>query len=54
MKDYIRLCKQGGSKSFLELVKVANLKSPFEEATVNEVVGEVKSWLENVDDERLN
>jgi hypothetical protein len=27
--DYVRLCKAGGSKSFLELVKLANLRSPF-------------------------
>ncbi|MBA3647091.1 MAG: M3 family oligoendopeptidase [Chitinophagales bacterium] len=54
MSDYIRLCREGGSKSFLELVKVANLKSPFEEATLNEVVSDVKNWLEQVDDERLN
>jgi len=28
--DYVRLCKAGGSKSFLDLVKLANLMSPFE------------------------
>ncbi len=30
-KDYHRLCKQGGSMNFLELLDVANLSSPFDE-----------------------
>jgi oligoendopeptidase F len=30
-KDYHRLCQQGGSMNFLELLEVANLSSPFDE-----------------------
>ncbi|MFC0270553.1 M3 family oligoendopeptidase [Metabacillus herbersteinensis] len=52
-KDYLTLCKQGGSKSFLELVKVANLKSPFEDGCVESVVGEIEEWLNKVDDKLL-
>ncbi|MEH7238247.1 M3 family oligoendopeptidase [Bacillus sp. JJ1562] len=51
--DYIHLCKQGGSKPFTELVKVANLLSPFEEGTVQSVVGEIEAWLNSVDDKQL-
>lgn len=47
INDYIRLCKEGGSKSFLELVKVANLKSPFDEGTLEEVVAYASDWLEH-------
>lgn len=54
LKDYIRLCREGGSKSFLELVKVANLKSPFEETTFKETVSAVSEWLKNIDDSLLN
>ena len=54
MVDYIRLCREGGSKSFLELVKVAGLKSPFEEETLSEAVSAVNSWLQKVDDLALN
>lgn len=54
MVDYIRLCKEGGSKSFLELVKVANLKSPFEKETFNEAVAAVSDWLEKIDDMQMN
>lgn len=53
LKDYIKLCDQGGSKSFLELVKVAGLKSPFDPATIDEVVGRVNDWLDGVKDEKL-
>ncbi|MEO5674597.1 MAG: M3 family oligoendopeptidase [Chitinophagales bacterium] len=52
--DYIRLCRQGGSKSFLELVKVASLKSPFEEEAFNDIVTSVEDWLETVNDQLLN
>ncbi|MFS0861819.1 M3 family oligoendopeptidase [Fredinandcohnia sp. 179-A 10B2 NHS] len=51
--DYVHLCKQGGSKPFTELVQVANLLSPFEEGTVQSVVGEIESWLNSVDDKQL-
>jgi M3 family oligoendopeptidase len=54
IKDYIRLCREGGSKSFLELVKLANLKSPFEKETFNKAVGAVSDWLEKIDDALLN
>jgi len=49
-RDYVALCKAGGSQSFLELVKSANLRSPFEDGCVESVVGEIRRFLENVDD----
>jgi M3 family oligoendopeptidase len=48
--DYTRLCNAGGSLPFLELVKLANLRSPFEDGCVASVVGEIKKWLDAVDD----
>ncbi|MCH2082241.1 MAG: M3 family oligoendopeptidase [Saprospiraceae bacterium] len=48
--DYIRLCKAGGSKSFLELVQLADLISPFDDSCVESVVTEIKTWLNNIDD----
>lgn len=48
--DYVRLCKAGGSRPFLELVDFANLNSPFKQGTVASVVEGVESWLKNVDD----
>ncbi len=52
-KDYVELCKLGGSKSFTELVASAKLISPFEEGCVKSVIGEIESWLESVDDTKL-
>ena len=49
--DYLRLCQVGGSKSFLDLVKLSNLKSPFEDGCVESVVGEIKTWLDSIDDQ---
>jgi len=48
--DYVRLCHAGGSQSFLGLVKLANLKSPFDNGTVESVVGEIRKFLAGVDD----
>lgn len=48
--DYLRLCKAGGSKSFLELVKLANLSSPFEDNGIASVVQDIKTWLDSIDD----
>jgi M3 family oligoendopeptidase len=48
--DYLRLCKAGGSRSFLGLVTLANLRSPFEDGCVESVVGEIRNFLNSVDD----
>ncbi len=52
-KDYLKLCKAGGSQSFLELVKYANLDSPFEQGCLETVVEPVKNYLEAVNDMSL-
>ncbi|MDF2683393.1 MAG: family oligoendopeptidase [Brevibacillus sp.] len=51
--DYLTLCKEGGRKSFTELVKVAKLYSPFEDGCVQSVIGDIRSWLDNVNDKAL-
>ncbi|MCY0875494.1 MAG: M3 family oligoendopeptidase [Firmicutes bacterium] len=51
--DYVRLCKEGGSKSFLELVEVAGLKSPFSAGCVESVIPDIERWLDAVDDKAL-
>lgn len=48
--EYLNLCRQGGSLSFTELVKVAGLKSPFEDGCVTSVIGSIENWLDSVDD----
>jgi len=51
--DYLRLCQAGGSQSFLELVELANLVSPFQEGCIASVVKVIENWLEGVDDAKL-
>lgn len=52
-EDYLNLCKLGGTQSFLNLVSAANLKSPFEQQTMDEVVRSVEAYLDSVDDQTL-
>ncbi|UOY92646.1 M3 family oligoendopeptidase [Ectobacillus sp. JY-23] len=51
--DYVTLCRQGGSKSFLELVEVAGVTSPFAPGCVESVVEEIQAWLDSVDDTKM-
>lgn len=51
--DYLRLCKAGGTKSFLGLVELANLKSPFKEGCVSSIIRDIESWLININDKKL-
>lgn len=52
-QSYVKLCKLGGSKSFLNLVQEAGLKSPFEDGTVKEVVDKVKKELLSVNESKF-
>ncbi len=51
--DYVKLCRAGGSRSFLRLVELAGLRSPFDPAAVREVVAEVDRYLDEVDDAQI-
>ncbi|MBB3110168.1 M3 family oligoendopeptidase [Paenibacillus phyllosphaerae] len=51
--DYVKLCREGGSKSFLSLVEAAGLTSPFEDGCVESIIGGIEGWLNNVDDTKL-
>lgn len=51
--DYLRLCQAGGSKSFLELVELAGLTSPFKDGAVESVISVIDGWLSSVDDKAL-
>lgn len=51
--NYLTLCKAGGSKTFLDLVKLAGLNSPFDVNTIQGVMKEVSAWLNSVDDSKM-
>lgn len=51
--DYLAISKVGGTQSFTEMVKIANLISPFEDGCLKSVVGSIDEWLESIDDTKL-
>ena len=51
--DYLRLCRAGGSRSFLELVELAGLRSPFAPGTIASVIGDIRRYLDGVDDTKF-
>lgn len=52
-KDYTTLCNAGGSKSYLGLLKLANLQNPFVDGTIKEIMKPVSKFLSEIDDENL-
>ena len=44
--DYVRLCKAGGSKSFLQLVELAGLENPFEDGVVEKIANRMRERLD--------
>jgi M3 family oligoendopeptidase len=43
--DYLTLCQAGGSRSFLELVELAGLKSPFADGVLKETIDQIEDYL---------
>lgn len=52
-QDYLNICDKGGTESFLGLVRLGNLKSPFEEGCVSSIIGEIETYLMAIDDKKL-
>ncbi|HRG89219.1 MAG TPA: M3 family oligoendopeptidase [Chitinophagales bacterium] len=51
--DYLRLCKAGGSDSFLGLVKLAGLQSPFNKEVFGPLFTELETYLNSFDDMKM-
>jgi M3 family oligoendopeptidase len=52
-EDYLALCKEGGKYNFTELIKIAKIKSPFEETTVKTAIEHPYKWLSSINDDAL-
>lgn len=52
-EDYMRLCSAGGTKPFVSLCEYANLKSPFELGSLENVVRVIDKQLEAIDDSKF-
>jgi M3 family oligoendopeptidase len=51
--DYLTLCKAGGSDSFINLVKLAKLISPFENSCISSIIEHIENELNSIDDTKL-
>ena len=51
--SYLRLCEQGGSQSYLELLEVAGLANPFIDGTIKNQVPKLLEFLDNFDKTKL-
>lgn len=51
--DYLAICNVGGTKTFLEVVKLANLESPFKEGALESTIKSIEQYLDNISDESL-
>lgn len=49
-EDYYHICQIGGTKTFTQIVKEANLNVPFEKDCLKGVMREISQYLENIDD----
>lgn len=52
-QDYLRICKIGGSQTFTKIVKAANLKVPFVDNCLKDVMTCVDEYLNGIDDRKL-
>jgi len=52
-EDYLNLCKAGGKETFLKLVGLAHLKSPFEKGVLGDAVDALWSALDQIDDSKF-
>ncbi|MDQ0221601.1 M3 family oligoendopeptidase [Streptococcus moroccensis] len=51
--DYLAICQAGGTKSFLQMVALANLNSPFKEGALESTVQAASDYLNSIDDKAL-
>lgn len=51
--SYVKLCKAGGSRSFKELLDLAELKSPFEQGSLKTIIPSIEEALNTIDDSKL-
>lgn len=51
--SYLALCKAGGSQSFLKLLDIAGLVSPFNDECISSIIGDIEAWLDKIDDTKL-
>ena len=51
--DYLAICQVGGTKTFLEILDIAHLRSPFEAGALDETIKAVAEYLQEVPEDAL-
>lgn len=52
--DYLAICQVGGTKTFLEILDIAHLRSPFEAGALDDTIAAVSEYLAAVPESDLN
>lgn len=52
--DYLAICQVGGTKTFLEILEIAHLRSPFEEGALDDTIAAVADYLAAVPETQLD
>ena len=52
-QDYLAICQVGGTKTFLEILEIAHLKSPFEAGALDDTIVLVDNYLSSVTEEQI-
>ena len=52
-QDYLAICQVGGTKTFLEILDIAHLRSPFEAGALDETITMVDEYLTHVSEEEI-
>ena len=51
--DYLKICEVGGTLTFTQIVRLANLKVPFEDGCLKDVAKKMQEVLNDIDDTNL-
>lgn len=51
--DYLAICQVGGTKTFLEILELSHLSSPFKAGALDETIAAVDAYLTSVPEEKL-
>ena len=49
LKEYITLCKAGGSESFFKLLEIGKLKNPMNTNVLEKIVPKLEELLKNIE-----
>jgi oligoendopeptidase F len=51
--DYLTICRAGGKYPFLEMLKLGNLKNPFDETVVGDTLAGIQADIASIDTSNL-